>query len=141
MLTCGNMSMMYNKLGDHNERRKSNARAMVDKVIHWSTVNRVKLNSEKCKELRISFSKDQPVFDLIILNGQPLEVVKSVKLLGVKLKNNLLWNEHINDTIKKASKRLFSRSIEKSKCFIERLGSLLYNVYQICPDLCRPGVL
>ena len=42
---------------------KSNAQAMVDKVIHWSTVNRVKLNSEKCKELRISFSKDQPVFE------------------------------------------------------------------------------
>ena len=86
---------------------KSNAQAMVDKVIHWSTVNRVKLNSEKCKELRISFSKDQPVFDPIVSNGQPLEVVKSAKLLGLKLTNNHLWNEHINATIKKASKRFF----------------------------------
>ena len=48
-----------------------------------------------------------PVFDPIVLNGQPLEVVKSVKLLGVKLTNNLSWNEHINDTIKKASKRFY----------------------------------
>ena len=78
--------------------------AVVDKVIHWSTVNRVKLNGEKCKELRMSFSKDQPVFHLIVLNGQPLEVVR---LLGVKLTNNLSWNEHINDTIKKASKRFY----------------------------------
>ena len=76
-------------------------------VIHWSTVNRVKLNGEKCKEQRISFSKDQPVFDPIVLNGQPLEVVNSAKLLGVKLTNNLSWNEHINDTIKKASKRFY----------------------------------
>ena len=44
---------------------KSNAQAMVDKVIHWSTAIRVKLNSEKCKELRISFSKDQPVSILL----------------------------------------------------------------------------
>ena len=41
------------------------------------------------------------------MNGQPLEVVKSAKLLGLKLTNNLLWNEHINATIKKASKRFF----------------------------------
>ena len=74
---------------------KSNTQAMVDKVINWSTANR-----EKCKELRISFSKDQPVFDPIVLNGQPLEVVKSAKSLGVKLTNNILWNEHINDIIK-----------------------------------------
>ena len=85
----------------------SSAQAVVDKVIHWSTVNRVKLNGEKCNELRISFLKDEPVFDPIVLNGQPLEVVKSVKLLGVKLTNNLSWNEHINDTIKKASKRFY----------------------------------
>ena len=86
---------------------KSNAQAVVDMVIHWSTVNRVKLNGEKCKEQRISFSKDQPVFDPIVLNGQPLEVVNSAELLGVKLTNNLSWNEHINDTIKKASKRFY----------------------------------
>ena len=42
---------------------KSNAQAMVDKIIHWSKVNRVKLNSEKCKELRISFFKYQRCFE------------------------------------------------------------------------------
>ncbi len=80
---------------------------MVDRVIHWSTANRVKLNSEKCKELRISFAKDQPDFHPIVIDGQSLEVVKSAKLLGAKLTNNLRWNEHINDTLKKAWKRLF----------------------------------
>ena len=68
---------------------------------------RVKLNSKKCKKLRISFAKDQQDFHPIVIDGQSLEVVKSAKLLGVKLTNNLRWNEHINDTIKMASKRLF----------------------------------
>jgi hypothetical protein len=36
-----------------------------------------------------------------------LEVVKSTMFLGVKLTTNLLWNDHINDKIKKASKRLY----------------------------------
>ena len=80
---------------------------MVDRVIHWSTANRVKLNSEKCKELRISFAKDQPDFHPPVIDGQSLEVVKSAKLLGAKLTNNLRWNEHINDTLKKAWKQLF----------------------------------
>ena len=30
-----------------------------------------------------------------------------MKLLGLKLTNNLSWNEHINDTIKKTSKRFY----------------------------------
>ena len=84
---------------------KGDAQSMVDRVIHWSTANRVKLNSEKCKELRISFAKDQPDFHPIVIDGQSLEVLKSAKLLGIT--NNLRWNEQISDTIKKASKRLF----------------------------------
>ncbi len=44
---------------------------------------------------------------LLIDSLYSLEVVKSAQLLSEKLTNNLLWNEHINDTIKKASKRLF----------------------------------
>ena len=86
---------------------KSNAQLIVDRVTHWSTVNRVKLNIDKCKELRISFAKDEPDFHPIVIDGECLEVVKSAKLLGVKLTTNLLWNDHINDTIKKASKRLY----------------------------------
>ena len=104
---------MIPKNADITKGEENNAQAMVDKVIHWSTANGVKLNSEKCKELRISVSKDQPVFDPIVFNGQPLAVVKSVKLLGVKLTNNLLWNEYINDIIKKASKRLYFLMILK----------------------------
>ena len=49
---------------------KGKAQSMVDRVIHWSTANRVKLNSEKCKELRISFAKDQPDFNPIVIDGQ-----------------------------------------------------------------------
>ena len=69
--------------------------------------NRVKLNSEKCKDLRISFVKNEPQFAPIVVDGKELERVTSAKLLGLTISSNLTWNEHISDVIKKASKRLY----------------------------------
>ena len=85
----------------------SNAQQLADRVAQWSSDNRVKLNSDKCKELRISFARTQPEFQPILVNGQELEVVKSGKLLGITVTSNLSWNEHVDDIVKKASKRLY----------------------------------
>ena len=43
----------------------------------------------------------------ILVNGNQLEVVRSAKLLGMIITSDLSWNEHINETVKKASKRLY----------------------------------
>ena len=84
----------------------SNAQHIADCVSQWSLDNRVQLNSEKCKELIISLTKKQSEFHPILVNGNQLEVVRSAKLLGVIMTSNLPWNEHINETVKKASKHL-----------------------------------
>ena len=47
--------------------------AIADMVVEWSTQNRVKFNSDKCKELRISFVKDEPQFAPIAVYGNELE--------------------------------------------------------------------
>ena len=45
-----------------------------------------------------------------------LEVGRSAKLLGVIITSDLSWNEHINETVKKASKRLyFLVQLERAK--------------------------
>ena len=36
-----------------------------------------------------------------------LEVVDSVKLLGLNISSDLTWNIYINETVKKGSKRLY----------------------------------
>ena len=41
--------------------------------MEWSTQNRVKFNSDKCKELRISFVMDEPQFAPIAVYGNELE--------------------------------------------------------------------
>ena len=85
----------------------SNAQRYTDKVMQRSLENRVQLNTEMCKEMRISFTKSQQEFEPILINGDTLEVVENVKLLGLNISSNLTWNIHINEIFKKASKRLY----------------------------------
>ena len=58
----------------------SNAQQIASRVANWSLENRVKLNHEKCKELRISFAISQPEFQPILVNGHELDVVQSARL-------------------------------------------------------------
>ena len=47
-------------------------------------------------------------FHPILSNGNELEVLRSAKLLGATIiTSDLSWNEHVNETVKKASKRLY----------------------------------
>lgn len=85
----------------------SEAQKIADDVARWSCDNRLQLNPEKCKELRISFANQAASFDPVIINGKELEVVPTVKLLGLTISNNLTWNSYIDEVIKKVSKRLY----------------------------------
>ena len=80
---------------------------VANRVIEWSRDNRVKLNADKCKELRISFAKEQRVFDPVIIAGKEVELVTSTKLLGLTIANDLTWNDHVTEITKKASKRCY----------------------------------
>ena len=80
--------------------------AIANKVMEWSRENRVQLNADKYKELRISFAKEQRVFDLVITEGKEVELVTSAKLLGLTTANDLTWKDYVTEITKEASKRL-----------------------------------
>ena len=73
----------------------------------WSHRNRLQLNPDKCKELRISFSKHSPDFTTVQVDNKSLEVVRQAKLPGLTFDNKLSWHSHIENIVKKASKRLY----------------------------------
>ena len=50
---------------------------------------------------------------IIFLGNNAVECVTTYKLLGIIICNDLKWNEHIDYTSKKASKRLYSLRILK----------------------------
>ena len=62
----------------------------VHDVLRWSSDNRFKLNSPKCKELRIDFRRVKNL-DTVSLeaSGNVFEIVKSAKILGVTVRNDL----------------------------------------------------
>ena len=100
------------------------------KVAEWSTQNRVHLNSEKCKELRISFVKDKPQFAPIVVDGNELERVSSAKLLGLTITSNLTLNEHISEKSVKAS--VFFSAVKKIKSSSAGYVHCLHCLYTLC---------
>ena len=72
----------------------SKAQSIVNQVIEWSHVNRVQLNPDKCKELRISFPRNPVELDAVVIDRKEVEVVSNAKLLGLTISANLTWNVH-----------------------------------------------
>ena len=68
----------------------------VEDLSNQSLANKFQLNETKCKELRISFAKFKPDFAPIRINDKDIEVVTSVKLLGLNISNDLMRESNRN---------------------------------------------
>ena len=66
-----------------DKKKDSRIQSDVEELITKSNQNRFQPNESKCKELRISFAKPAAVFAPIAINGEAIEVVSTVKLLGL----------------------------------------------------------
>jgi hypothetical protein len=77
----------------------------IDSVDSWSILNYMNINTKKTKEMLLgSITKNPP--PLLQLNGQPVERVKSYKLLGLHVTDTLQWNEHVSSLCSRATQRL-----------------------------------
>ena len=72
----------------------------------------MKLNISKCKEL-VDFAKDKQDFSPLIINGIAVERVSSAQVLGLIVQDNINWNEHVINVVKKAGKRLYMLRVLK----------------------------
>ncbi len=71
--------------------------------------NNAKLNEEKCKELRIDFTRKTPVVNSFTpnsINNRNIDIVDHPKILGMIISNDLKWNKHVASVVLKASRRL-----------------------------------
>lgn len=77
-------------------------------VSEWVMENRLKLNVSKTKCIVLGSKhsvRETQMLD-ISLQGQPIEQVKEVKLLGVTLDQTLSWSTHINKIVTKLSRSI-----------------------------------
>ena len=94
-----------------SNNQDSHIQAAVDTLASRATVDKFQLNEAKCKELLINFNTNNPTsFHPVVVNGMPIDLVTSAKILGLNISNDLKWNCHIDSIIKKAKKRLYSLS-------------------------------
>ena len=88
----------------------------------------------------ISFTKSQQEFEPILINGDALEVVDSVKLLGLNISSDLTWNIHINEILKKASKKLyFLLQLKRAKVTRTDLGLFYSSCIRSIMDYAVPA--
>ena len=95
---------------------ESKRQEAVDDLSRQGGINGFQLNEAKCKELRIGFSNNNHDFEPLVLNGKPLELVTSAKLLGMIISHNLKWNMHTSELSRKCSSRFyFLRQLKRSR--------------------------
>ena len=80
----------------------------VDIAARWTEQNDMKINSEKSKEIIISFvqvGNFRSTIPNIKIAGRDIAQVCHAKLLGVTISQDLTWNKHMDNIVKKAGKR------------------------------------
>ena len=94
----------------------SGIQVAIDKLVRQAKTDKFQLNETKCEELQISFSRSADSFEAVTINNKPIQVVTNVKLLGLTISNNHVWNAHIENVIKKRFSRFYQlRQLKHAK--------------------------
>ena len=93
--------------------QQSTIQCDLDSFDQWATENHMNLNPAKCIFMVITFVKEPPALPPLRLCGQDLQSTEVVKILGIKITNDLRWDVHISDVTRRASGRLFMLSMLK----------------------------
>ena len=81
----------------------SNMQSIVNRVKIQSDDLKFTLNVDKCKEIRVQFSKVLTPCSPLIISDKEIEHVTQAKLLGVTITNDLKWNFHVDSIVLKES--------------------------------------
>lgn len=85
----------------------SQIQTTVNNLFQAAQAHRFQLNEANCKELQICFARSKRSFPPVAINSKNIEVVKSAKLLGLFLSDDLKWNAHVAEIVKEVASRLY----------------------------------
>ena len=107
----------------------------LEKVIDWTELNHMALNSQKTKCMYVSArqkrQKMQSYFKPLYISQTAIEEVNSHKILGVILDRDISWHEHTSCLVKRLSAKLFQLS--KVKHFLDLHSRKLFFFAHILP--------
>ena len=91
-----------------------NSQNTIKNIIQFTENEQMELNVKKCKEMLVDFRKTKTVIPPVYIGQQPMCRVKTYKLLGFWMNDDLNWETNTEYIIKKASRRLFFLKVLKS---------------------------
>ena len=92
--------------GDTIIEAQSRLQSALNKASTWFAHNRLVVNTNKSSLMLISHFKNPLETLNISLNGESLDCISSSQLLGLNIRNDLSWNDHITSIIRKLSPKL-----------------------------------
>ena len=91
-----------------------NSQSTVNNIIRFTENEQIELNAKRCNEMIVDFWKNKTVIPPVCTGQQPMARVKTFKLLGLWMNDNLKWKTNTEYIIKKATKRLYFLKVLKS---------------------------
>jgi len=105
----------------------------LNNVIELSRDNLMNVNYKKTKEILLGTDNGNEI-DQLIVDGNTIARVSTIKLLGIQVESNLKWNSHIDYIHAKASSRLYFLK-QLRKCS-NNIGDMLHFYTTVkCPEL------
>ena len=81
--------------------------ATLDNLMVWTEDNRVTINHNKTVVMHFCTSTQQVPRPQLSIGHHHLQVVQTIRLLGVTLDDQLNWKQHVSNTVRSASFKLY----------------------------------
>ena len=85
----------------------SKVQEQLDEIDGYAKINEMKINKNKTKVMLFNTAKLKDFTPKLEIDGDPIDVVEEIKLLGVKLTSDLNWNENTMYITKRAYNKLW----------------------------------
>lgn len=95
-------------------------------ILNWSENQHLNINGKKTKIMSIGSLRNNPP-DPVFIQGKEIEAVRTFKLLGVHIQDNLKFDEHISKICAKATVRIhFMKQLKRGNVQIEDMLHYYY---------------
>ena len=88
-------------------KEESEVQKQLNCISEYAVENKMKINQTKTKVMLFNNSKQNDFLPELKLDGEQLELVEQMKLLGVIITSDLKWHENTNHIVKKASRKMW----------------------------------
>ena len=78
----------------------------LNEINTWTQNQKMKINGKKTKSMIFNFSDNYQFSTRLSIEGKPIEVIDSAKLLGTIITSDLRWDKNTNHIVKKANARM-----------------------------------